>query len=306
MMKMRKGLLFIIVTMAMLLAACTQVEDANVTVALSEANHSFEHEYTIHNDADFEKRQISEDEMALLAPEFKGIYEKGVLVVAMYSEDRFPYFFKDANGNLVGSDIDLAYDIAEKLGVRLEFVRTAETFDGIVEQVARGEADIAISKLSITLPRAMKVSYTNPYLVLRQTLLINRLQLAAMQSKEEDLLETIVQSKSSVGVKANTSYVAYANELFPNANVIEYDDNDHLMEAAVNGEIFAAFYDENEVAMYIQNNSEKAIHVQVFPLEERVDPLGIAVSKEADHLLAWLNQYLLLYNEKGEDAHEQN
>lgn len=305
-MRMRKGLQFVIVMLAtLLLVACTQVEDsAELNADFSTNIANIEHEFEIHSDDEYEQRIISEEELILLPLEFKKIYDRGVLIVAMYSEDRFPYFFVDSNGNLVGSDVDLAYDIAEKIGVRLKFVRTAETFDAIVDQVARGEVDLAISKLSITLPRAMKVSYTEPYLILRQTLLVNRLQLAAIRSEEENVLHTILQSNGIIGVKANTSYVAYAKEVFPKATIIEYEEYDSIMEAAVNGEIFAAFYDENEVATYIRNNPDKAIHVQVFPLENRVDPLGIAVSREADHFLSWLNQYLLLYKQKGDAEHE--
>lgn len=305
-MNIRKGLRFVVALLAVvLLVACTQTEEQADVNTVSSANLAkVEHEFKIHHNDDLKQRVISKEEMALLPPEFKKIYDRGVLIVAMYSEDRYPYFFIDSKGNLVGNDVDLAYDIAEKLGVRLEFVRTARTFDGIVDQVARGEADLAISKLSITLPRAMKVSYTTPYLILRQTLLVNRLQLAGIRTEDGNLLQTISKSDLKIGVKANTSYVAYAKEVFPKATIIEYEGYDSIMEAAVQGELFAAFYDENEVATYIQKNPDKAIHVQVLPLEERVDPLGIAVSRDADHFLAWLNHYLLLYEQKGGAAHE--
>src|SRR5690625_3063296 len=74
--------------------------------------------------------------MEHLPEEFKQIHEKGKLKIAMYSEDRFPYFFVNEQGELVGSDVEMAYDIAHQIGVRkVEFDRSAKTYDEIIDLV---------------------------------------------------------------------------------------------------------------------------------------------------------------------------
>lgn len=89
----------------------------------------------------------------LLAPEFARIVTRGELVVAVLGVDQ-PPFFESRNGELAGVDIDLANEIAKKLGVAVRFNREAATFDGVVQLLATGRADLAVSKLSRTLPRA--------------------------------------------------------------------------------------------------------------------------------------------------------
>ena len=81
-------------------------------------------------------------------------------------------------GELYGVYIALAKDIAAKLGVALEFNRNAKTFKELTEMVARGDVDVdvVISVLSRTLDRAKSISFTKPYVVLRQALLVNRVE----------------------------------------------------------------------------------------------------------------------------------
>ena len=47
----------------------------------------------------------------------------------------------DQQGHLVGVDVTLAKEIAAQLGVKLQFVRTATTFDAVIELVKAGDAD---------------------------------------------------------------------------------------------------------------------------------------------------------------------
>src|SRR5690349_21980735 len=86
----------------------------------------------------------------LLAPEFARIVNRGELVVAMLGVDQ-PPFFETRNGRLQGIDVDIANEMAAKLGVQVRFNRDAKTFDGVVSLLANGDADLAISKLSRTL-----------------------------------------------------------------------------------------------------------------------------------------------------------
>ena len=92
----------------------------------------------------------------LLAPEFARIIERGELVVAVLGVDQ-PPFFEERFGQLTGLDITLAGDIAKKLGVKVRFNRDAKTFDDVVSLLAKGQADLAVSKLSRTLPRAQEI-----------------------------------------------------------------------------------------------------------------------------------------------------
>ncbi len=227
-----------------------------------------------------------------LPEDMQRIVNRGKLIVAMYSQDRPPFFFVDSGGQLRGSDVDLAMDLAAQLGVKAEFNRSAKTFDEVVGMIAQGKADIAVSKLSITLSRAQKVRYSAPYIVLQQALLINRVKLAALKSGEKDIIQVIESTKSKVGVRKGTSYVEYARQFFPNAHVVEYDDNGTMMNDVLAGDILAVFYDENEIKRYILENPERSLYLQISMLSDKEDRLAMAVAPKDVHLLSWVNQYL--------------
>src|SRR5439155_17481700 len=94
----------------------------------------------------------------LLAPDIARIVARGELIVAMLGVDTPPFFY-EKNGELVGVEVDLAKAIAKELGVQVRFNRTAKSFNGVVDIVARGEADMALSKLSRTLARTQVISF---------------------------------------------------------------------------------------------------------------------------------------------------
>src|SRR5690606_12858336 len=79
-----------------------------------------------------------------LPDEFRRIHENGYLTVGMYAEDRFPFFFVDERGELVGSDVEMARDIARQLGVaEVRFDRSARSFEELIDLVAAGRYDMA-------------------------------------------------------------------------------------------------------------------------------------------------------------------
>lgn len=69
----------------------------------------------------------------------------------LVSADYPPYESYDVNGNLVGFDIDFGNALAEKLGVKFEWVDTA--FDGILGAIQANTADMAISGFHISAER---------------------------------------------------------------------------------------------------------------------------------------------------------
>ena len=149
--------------------------------------------------------------------EIQDIIDRGKIVFAMTGADQKPFFYVDEqSGMMIGLDTELAYEIANQLGVKAAFNRAAGSFDEVVMKVINKEADIALSKLSRTLRRAELVRYTIPYITFRQGLLINRLELAKVTT-EKNLPEYIKNFRGRLGVIENSSYASYAAVNFPNA-----------------------------------------------------------------------------------------
>ena len=81
------------------------------------------------------------------------IVARGTLVVAMRAEDTPPFFYQ-RDGQLQGVEVEMARALARELGVALRVDRSPTSFNAVVDAVARGQADLGLSKLSRTLAEA--------------------------------------------------------------------------------------------------------------------------------------------------------
>ncbi|MFO8032979.1 MAG: ABC transporter substrate-binding protein [Desulfohalobiaceae bacterium] len=226
------------------------------------------------------------------SPSIQRIKDRGKLVVAMFGQDIPPFFMHDQQGRFYGLDVEMARDIADKLGVEVEFNRQAQSFDQIIEILARHEADVGISWISQTLERAEKVRYTQPYFMQRQGLLINRLKLAQLPKKDNPL-QALNHTRAKVGVRDGTSYVDFAQDIFPRAEIRAYSDwSPDIVQAVFEGELTAGYSDEIEIKKYIMQNPETSIKARTAIIQDLTDPIAMAVPWDSHGLLDWLNIYI--------------
>ncbi len=87
------------------------------------------------------------------------IKERGELVVGT-KEDFPPYGFRNANGEIIGFEADLATDLAARLGVKLRLVpvRTSNR-DQILND---GQVDLLIATMVVSIERARVVGFVEP------------------------------------------------------------------------------------------------------------------------------------------------
>lgn len=223
------------------------------------------------------------------------IKERNSLNVAVFFEDVPPFFMHNKQKAFVGVDVELAQDIAKRLGVAIKFDRSPKTFDAVVDTVVTGKADVAISLLSDTLNRAVKVRFSDSYVALRQTLLINRLNLAQQFSSVQDVTQIrnlLNQAEIKLGVISGTSYVDFVKADYPLATVVMYDDFPTMIEELQAGKIFALLYDELEIMNWRYENPSGGLRFKTVLLSDRKDTIAFAVNRDNEDLLVWLNLYL--------------
>ncbi|MBI9097571.1 MAG: amino acid ABC transporter substrate-binding protein [Spirochaetaceae bacterium] len=246
---------------------------------------------------------ILAEDFSNLPPDIRAIKERGYIIVSMYYKDVIPFMFHDQDGNFIGHEVELAKKIAETLGVGYQFDRSPQTFDEIVDLVAEGKADMAISLLSRTLSRAQSVRFTKPYIILRPTLLISRL---AASRYDLDPLQPVASMSAyplSIAEKRGTSYVDKAKSLYPASSIEEYTEWEDAIDAVldINNPAEIVIRDEIGIKNYISEFPEKSINLQMIPIadERYEDPLAIAVNKDSVHLQEWLNLYFEQYGITG-------
>jgi len=222
-----------------------------------------------------------------IPPDLTRIFNRRKIVVAMYYEDMPPFFMHDNQGRLFGFDVELAFGIGRKIGVDVVFNREARTYEDVIAMVANRRADIGISSLSRTLKQAIKVNFTTPYVTLYHALLINRLKTAQMKTGANWLNSANV----ALGVVTGTAFVEFAQQDYPNVQIVQYPKWDQAANDVAKGKIHAALFDDNAVLKWVNNHPEEVIYVKVKVLEKE-NPLAIAVHWKDRYLLSWLNLYL--------------
>ena len=131
---------------------------------------------------------------------------KKIYVIGLDAEFA-PMGFRDENGEIVGFDIDLAKEAAQRMGVEFEF-RPIDWSRKVDELNAR-RIDIIWNGLDITPERQEHILYSKPYMDNRQILLVTADSTFNINS-EYDLAGKIVGTQA--GSNSET-YVEYNDEL---------------------------------------------------------------------------------------------
>lgn len=230
--------------------------------------------------------------------DIQNIISKGTLVISVHATDNPPFYMVDEEGNLVGSDIDMAKTVAKAIGVKPVFIRKAKTYDEIVDMVASGECDISISKISFTPERARRVFFSHPYMILRKALIFNRLKLTKINAKigYDTIKQMFDSGEAKINVISKSSYIVFAKNLFPKAPIEEFKDWSSSLASVVKGESLCAFRDEVEIKKHLLMNPSDNLYVSGLVLKEENDNLYIIISPQYPSLADFLN--ILLSNIK--------
>lgn len=85
----------------------------------------------------------------------------GVIRVGV-DDEALPFAFRNAAGQLVGFDVEMAHRLAREMGVRLEFVPIERA--RLAEHLEAGHCDIAMTGFGLTTDAALGYAATKPYM----------------------------------------------------------------------------------------------------------------------------------------------
>lgn len=94
-----------------------------------------------------------------LADQLAEIKQKGTLIVGVKT-DYPPWGMRDASGNIVGMEPDMAADVAKRLGVKLELVSVVSS--NRMQFLQQGKIDLMIATMSDTAERRKVVGIVDP------------------------------------------------------------------------------------------------------------------------------------------------
>lgn len=227
----------------------------------------------------------------VLAPDVARILARRQGLIIATAVDLPPYVATAVDGTLAGEDVTLGRKLAEALGVAHNFVQ-ADTPEQILDLVARGGADLAIARLSITLDRARTVRFSRPYLVLRHALLLNRQRLAQAAPGSDPLAE-LNRPEATVAVVAESGYADAARRLLPRATLRNFPRwQPDVVDAVRQGEVLAGYGDERQVETALAATPDAPLQLRRFLLDGTRDAIAIALPWSSLQLLAWVDLFL--------------
>jgi len=212
----------------------------------------------------------------------ESILKKGELWVG-FDSGYMPFEMTSQKGRYVGFDMDIAKAMAKAMGVKFVPINTA--WDDIIPALTTGKFDIIISGMTVTQERNLKINFADPYIIVGQTILINKKHEEKIKSyKDLNAPKYIVTSQSS------TTGEAAAKTLIPQSTYKSFKTENEAVLEVINGNADAFVYDLPfcVVVMVMQGKDKLVFLDKPFTYE----PLAWAVRKGDPDFLNWLNNFL--------------
>ena len=182
-----------------------------------------------------------------------------------------------------GFDIDLAREMARQLGV--DFVPVNTRWNSIIPSLTLGRCDIIISGMSATNARRRSVDFSDPYMRIGQTVLLNA-ELAGRIASHDDLND----ARYTVASKPGTTGEAAVARFMPEAEYRPFESEMEAANAVAAGEVDALVYDQPFNATFIAMTGSENVVFLDQPFTD--EAIAFAIRKDDPDFLAWLNQFL--------------
>lgn len=191
-----------------------------------------------------------------------------------------PFESVDADGSVVGYDIDLINAIGEKIGV--EFVAEAMAFDAVVSAVQADPNTVGLSGISITEERKLSVNFSDGYI---DAGLVVIMKADAGYTTADDL------KGKMIGVQLGTTSDFKAEEITGAENVQTYNTFINAVLDLQGNQIDAVIVDAPVGMAILASMNDPTLVIADIDLGA-ADWYGIAVNKANPELLEKINAAL--------------
>ena len=144
--------------------------------------------------------------------------------------DNPPLSYIDEDGNWVGFDVDLAEELARRLGVKLERVKVDETTR--ISFLQEGKIDMAVASMNHTRSRDDAVDFTITYFWDNQTFLVRK---GTFHSLKDMFGRKVAMNAGSSAIPAWKKYLAQHGG--PEPEIVEFTDKVAAMQALRDGAV---------------------------------------------------------------------
>lgn len=194
-----------------------------------------------------------------------------------------PYELRDANGQVIGFDIDIINAIAQNQGFKIKVL--PKKWTGIFNLLDTGEADIVVAPITINEERKKIVDFTIPYIKPTRTAFLLEGNDTKLGVKQFSDIQNV-----QVAVKDKTTNLSSLQEMFGQdwKNFLPTDTQYLAFRDMVGGKADVAFGDTIVLRYHAESFPDSRFKQFTQPLEEPV-LAGFAVKKGNTELALKLN-----------------
>ncbi|NEU27503.1 transporter substrate-binding domain-containing protein [Paenibacillus ottowii] len=223
------------------------------------------------------------------ANQLEAIKKAGVMKVGMMGTYP-PYNFLNDNKELDGFDVDIAKELAKRIGVKVEF--TAQEFSGLIPSLQKKKFDAVVSQVAITEDRKKAIDFTDPYITNHVNIIVN--------SKTNDITKLEDFKGKTIGVGLGTNDESYLrNEVLPKVGDFEiktYDDVITSLKDLNSGRIDATINNLYALKPIIDKNG---FQIKAVGEPVKSDQAAVAINQNTPELKEALNKALKEMKEDG-------
>ena len=221
------------------------------------------------------------------------ILKRGELRVG-FESGYVPFEMTDKKGNFIGFDMDFGRRLAKAMGVK--FVPVNIAWDGIIPALVTDKFDIIMGGMTITQERNLKINFANPYIVVGQSILLNKKHEGKVLSYKDlnDPKFILTSRMGTTGEQAIKKYI-------PKATYKGFQSEAEAGLEVINGKADALVYDLPFCGfLYGSQGKGKTVFLnKPFTYE----PLAWAINKGDPDFLNFLNNFLR--QSKGDGFYEK-
>lgn len=195
-----------------------------------------------------------------------------------------PFNFYNDSNELTGFDVDVAKEVAKRLGVGFKSVTTE--WSGIIEGLRSGAYDGILGSMAVTEKRLEVVNFSTPYYYSGAQVVVKK---GAPFAAPDQL------KGKTIGVVTGTTFASDAEKLGA-GEVKLYKDDTHTLTELDNGVVDGVITDR-VVGVNAMNSGKFDIALLGMPL--RGEDIAVAFRKGDDTLVAEVNKILAAMHEDG-------
>ncbi|MBO3760712.1 ABC transporter substrate-binding protein [Ciceribacter sp. L1K23] len=200
------------------------------------------------------------------------------------TEGAYPPFNNlEADGTLVGFDIDIAKALCEEMKVTCEFV--TNDWDGIIPALQAKKFDAIIASMSITPERAEKVDFTHKYYNTPPALAV---------PKDSPITDATAEGLKGkvIGAQGSTTHSNYAEKHMPDSELKLYPTADEYKLDISNGRVDAVVDDVVVLSEWVKSDAGSCCKIlATLPVDVEIngEGAGIAIRKGETELAEKFN-----------------